>query len=631
MNIARAEFVALPLHDTAIIVFGGFTGDSCTKTIERYSIKNNTWTIVGCLNTARRKHTVVPIGDDRFVVVGGIGRAAGPTNSAELYDMKTQKTREIAKYPISVANAVGVVTSLGTPVIFGGNTSEDYNYNTVEGSELIYTYSVDQNAWVKLGEFPSKRMITSYTTLRDGRVVVTTGSPLIVSGTDVPEIILETNNTFTVIGTLPYGRFHGSIAELDDGIVMVMGGMGPGGVTLNTVTTVDVSTGRTRSGASILAGRMYGNAISFEYTDNGVEYKSILLSGGSARYDYGGKNENIEMLLRGACDESLGERDLLSDIEVVESAFRIGTSVRLTDNVNTRRGALLTPVRHNVRDGFSTDFSFEISKGSDGNRPDGSDPGGLGIAFIIQTNWPPVTATKMRGIGYDGIRNCLAIEFDTYRDSADNDPNGSHCAVQGKLYDTCRSLHKSPYLIGMTTDIPELKADGAPYYARVICIPGRLSVFLSRSPSFGEPILTIENFNIEEYLPLKSNPFAAIGFTAATWNATEQHDITSWSIVGCPQPPTDVLESQGIQSDAMATISPMPTVDVATLIMSGFKGKVHITVCSCTGAVVTTFVSDAQELSDGLTLNAIGLVSGVYIVHLTDGTSSRSTIWSLHH
>ena len=94
---------------------------------------------------------------------------------------------------------------------------------------------------------------------------------------------------------------------------------------------------------------------------------------------------------------------------------------RITNNVNNQLGG----VWYDNPIDFSEDFEiiFDLNLGS--NDANGAD----GICLVFKTTSTPELGTGGGGIGYDGISNSLAIEFDTWQNFENNDPFQDHVSL----------------------------------------------------------------------------------------------------------------------------------------------------------------------------------------------------------
>ncbi len=225
---------------------------------------------------------------------------------------------------------------------------------------------------------------------------------------------------------------------------------------------------------------------------------------------------------------------------VYESELQEGLTVlRLTPPKLLRLGIGYYGARVPVIGGFETTFDFQIHEVGGPGGPNG-ERGAEGLAFIIQNQGIDARGHLGASMGYAGIRNSVAVEFDVYRSEGETgffgDPNDNHISIQtnttpGDRYgETGAEIYHS---VGYTTDetnpnLPDLIASGnEKHSARIVYTPGEpgtLSVSLDN-----EPVLTVA-MELSDYLNTEDGK-AYIGFTASTnqtvgWAA---HDILNWS------------------------------------------------------------------------------------------------------
>lgn len=181
--------------------------------------------------------------------------------------------------------------------------------------------------------------------------------------------------------------------------------------------------------------------------------------------------------------------------------------------------------------------------------------GGDGFAFVIQNDSIDSLGKQGMGLGYDGIRNALAVEFDTYYNFETLDVYRNHVSVHtgGQYQISSNHSHSIAHTnaVPMLTEgeivariryVPFLSAETltsetfSPYFQRGDFESGSksnwydpglgaLSIFIQ---DLNTPVLSVP-LHIPGTLDL-DNGRAWIGFTAATGEETYQsHDILSFS------------------------------------------------------------------------------------------------------
>lgn len=250
--------------------------------------------------------------------------------------------------------------------------------------------------------------------------------------------------------------------------------------------------------------------------------------------------------------------------------------------------------------GFTTYFKFQIHTAAICCTP------GDGLAFVVQNasstdasygaTGAGVTARGVGfgGLGYAGIRNSLAVEFDTHQDPTSGppfwDPNSNHVAVQSCGTNTNGPVHDpGTYTIGNNNDvtsclvasnainssIPHLGvncstsscADGMPHEVvieytapAVVGGSGTLKVWIDQpfipgthtpcpnTMVVGCPVAAVTSINIPYNIDntynskgIALNKGAAwVGFTASQPNIPQAHDVMAWEFT--PHAPAQVQQ-----------------------------------------------------------------------------------------
>jgi Bacterial lectin len=197
----------------------------------------------------------------------------------------------------------------------------------------------------------------------------------------------------------------------------------------------------------------------------------------------------------------------------------------LTESVGGQAGAAWQVPAVKLPPRFQATFDFSLSQ------PMGAADG---FAFVIQGAAGDALGGAGGGIGYTGIPNSVAVEFDTWPNSAGDfgsptsvaDPSVPHISVHTRGPEP--NDVDEQYSLGATTDVPPL-SDGARHSVTISYKRHALSVTLDGQPKLSVPI------NIRERLELRHRR-VWFGFTAATGDATQRHEILSYRLkrgAGC--------------------------------------------------------------------------------------------------
>ncbi len=207
-------------------------------------------------------------------------------------------------------------------------------------------------------------------------------------------------------------------------------------------------------------------------------------------------------------------------LSTVADAQIAGGVLSVTPAQGSSLGAAWFPSRQGVGAGFTTTFTFRLT----GVANSGAD----GFAFVIQNVAPTAIGPGANGcrIGYDGLPNSVAVEFDTYFSTSCEagfigDPDDNHISVHTR--GTLPNSVAESASIGVAPGLADFRT-GQIHTVRVRYTPGVLEVFYD---NLDTPVLTTP-FDLAGALTL-DNGGAFVGFTAATGGAWEAHEILSWS------------------------------------------------------------------------------------------------------
>lgn len=196
-------------------------------------------------------------------------------------------------------------------------------------------------------------------------------------------------------------------------------------------------------------------------------------------------------------------------IRVDGSATTSGGALRLTSNTNSQAGTAVRRNQIKLTDGFSTYFQFKLSNGSN--------PPADGLAFIVYKSDTPQIGAYGEGLGYQGIGNSYIVEFDTYYNSNQFDPNAYHFAIMKDGNPSHASQPSATYssIYNSTINV-WVDYNGS---------NGSLTVVCGTSTNRGDSGNQTMTRNVGTAL-VGQNVF--VGFSASTGGSYEYHDVYKW-------------------------------------------------------------------------------------------------------
>ncbi|MBA4136564.1 MAG: hypothetical protein C0518_04530 [Opitutus sp.] len=227
-----------------------------------------------------------------------------------------------------------------------------------------------------------------------------------------------------------------------------------------------------------------------------------------------------------------------ADLDLVSGAIVLASSNR------DKRGAFFTTTQFNVT-GFSAVFDFRISSPG-GSAFDGGElqSGADGLAFVIQNSSSGSNAIGGFGVGlgYSGIGSSVAVEFDTFKNSATSDPDTNHIGINSNGSTTSLATAS----VGTALD------GGVKWTAWVDYNGSTMEVRLSQDGI--RPVSAQLSYAIDVASAVGSSS-AYIGFTGATGSAYGNHEILGFAfsdtyltngISAVPEPSTYALMALGL-------------------------------------------------------------------------------------
>jgi len=268
-----------------------------------------------------------------------------------------------------------------------------------------------------------------------------------------------------------------------------------------------------------------------------------------------------------------GKRFYATNSIAKTATMKCGPALRLTASSPQLTGTTWYAREMEVGEGFDTTFSFRLANPSvrcnsdDDIHTDCRSRGADGFAFVLQSSGKQAIGNTGRELGYGGIANSLAVEFDTYFNADLLEMYENHISVHTKGWRSENSAHQS-YSLGQTSEIPDLSDreiearikyepnidESLLFDPRFLASPfvahffenadfenggmadwgiglGLLKVYVG---DLADPVLVVP-LALEETLNLNHGR-SWVGFTSATGENTWQvHDILDWHFTSLRQ------------------------------------------------------------------------------------------------
>jgi len=210
----------------------------------------------------------------------------------------------------------------------------------------------------------------------------------------------------------------------------------------------------------------------------------------------------------------------------VGSAATAGNALRLTTATSSQAGAgySTTAIALGAGATFSTSFQFRLSQAG------GIDPAD-GITFVLAQATSGLGSVG-GGMGYQGVPNSVAIEFDTYDNGELGGSNHVGLDRNGSL---SSSPVASPYGVGVcnlfgNSYLNDGCMSNGKVWSAFINYDGttqKLNVSVQQQGLALIQLISDYSIDIASFLGSNS---AYVGFTAATGAGVQNHDILSWQL-----------------------------------------------------------------------------------------------------
>jgi len=242
LTSARDSPAATLLSDGRVLVAGGWHQGTdgvvaLLSTAELFDPTTGQWTPTGSLSAARSAGAALTLPDGRVLVLGGTD-GNSPVEPIERYDPVTGAWSVIGRMPAGSGQTVVLLTD-GTVLLAGGFTAGQRDNAPVSS---VWRLDPTSGAMRKAAPMPAPRGDAAATLLRDGRVLLAGGVAGLATGRARGAVLADTSSRipqltasatiydpvadrWTTTASLPVPREGGQTVLLDDGTVLVAGGI----------------------------------------------------------------------------------------------------------------------------------------------------------------------------------------------------------------------------------------------------------------------------------------------------------------------------------------------------------------------------------------------------------------------
>jgi hypothetical protein len=236
MTAARMSHAAALLRNGKVLIAGGATGsgDMCLASAELYDEASGTFSPTGSMATTRAGTPAVVLKDGRVLIAGGYYFDADGNTvalaSAELYDPAHGTFSATGSMAEARYGHTATLLEDGRVLVAGGTKDRG---PTLASAEL---YDPQTGSFSPTGWMTTARVGHTATLLENGLVLLAGGSrarePANPTYLDLAELYDPAHGTFSATGSMAEARYGHTATLLEDGRVLVAGGMtlGEGGV-----------------------------------------------------------------------------------------------------------------------------------------------------------------------------------------------------------------------------------------------------------------------------------------------------------------------------------------------------------------------------------------------------------------
>ena len=270
-NLARLVLVLILVGSVGLVVLGHMV---FRRTYlfhrSRGDMVYGTFRTTGMMKSARDEHAAAVLGSGKVLVAGGMDVAHSALDSAEIFDVHgwrfswTGRLRE-ARFNHTMTTLAG-----GEGVLVIGGEKQ---YKGADALRSVELFSEEDGQFALVSELNTARTRHRSVLLADGKVLVTGGGGVSGRTLETAEVFDPETNSFRRVGPMKDARKDHTATVMPDGRVVVIGGSQEGNRPINSVETYDPKTGQFETVCRLVESR-------YEHTATALDGNRVLVIGG---------------------------------------------------------------------------------------------------------------------------------------------------------------------------------------------------------------------------------------------------------------------------------------------------------------------------------------------------------------
>jgi hypothetical protein len=243
MTTTRGSHTLTVLQNGLVLVAGGYSGTSMVlQSAELYDLKTNKWATTATMTNFRAEHAAALMKNGMVMVAGGYTAAAQAIAAAEIYDPNLQTWTQAPSMAAQRTNFTLTTLPNGLVVAVGGQSCPNTPPQCVTTLDTVEYYDPVAKKWsAAKGTMSSTRAWHAVAVDAMGGLIIVGGAYTTMGmpgPTFVPQKTVDrfdpTAHTVSALKTMNYARTSPTATTLPDGTILVVGGASVGQPTAET-------------------------------------------------------------------------------------------------------------------------------------------------------------------------------------------------------------------------------------------------------------------------------------------------------------------------------------------------------------------------------------------------------------